>query len=146
MVVNLGIGIDKVRFGMDQSQIESILGKPDRENMHSDDSDRLLLEYNDHNLRLTIYKDEQNRLGYLTTSNRNLTFEGKNIIGETIDYVKNEVFNNTVKIWEIDEYEFWCTYGEIEHWITLNVEFNKIIGLELGVIIDDSDEYLWPEI
>jgi len=145
MEVKLGVGIDCLKFGMKQNQIEEILGKPDKIKLDSDESDRLILEYNSQNLRLIIYLNEESKLGYISTTNLLISFEGKKIIGQEVSNVIDKVFNNVVVNWEIDEYDYWKTYGEDRYWITLNVEYEKVKEFELGVILSDQDDYVWPK-
>ncbi len=144
MEIKPGIGIGDIKLGMTQSQIQGIVGKPDNIKVDSEDSDRVYLEFNKFNLRLTIYKDEQNRLGYLSTTHSDTNYLGKEIIGKEIRFVQENIFHDLVSIWDIEEYDFWKTYGDYQYWITLNVEFNKVKGVELGVIIDDKNDYKWP--
>ncbi len=88
---------------MNPAQIECILGKPNKTKIDSHDPNRLILEFNEQNLRLTIYQHEQSKLGYISSSHQDLRYQGKKIIGQTIDFIENEVFNQIVKKWEVDK-------------------------------------------
>ena len=145
MILKPTIGIDQIQFGMNQDEIVSILGIPDKNKIDSDNENQIILEFNSLKLRLTLYKDEQKRLGYISTTNPDIEFKGKKIIDKNIDAVINNVFNDLEIEWKIDEYDFWETYSDYKYWITLNVEFKKVNGVELGVSIDENDNYVWPK-
>jgi len=70
------IGIGNLKFGMKITEVENILGKPDIERIDKDNENRLILVFNNQKLRLTFYESENRRLGYIETSNPNLTFNG----------------------------------------------------------------------
>jgi len=87
MEIYLKQGIDELRFGMTRPEIEKVLGKPSRELSDSDNENELIWEYSDKNLRLTFYQNEANRLGYIRSSNPNLTLNDFKIIDEKIENV-----------------------------------------------------------
>jgi len=139
------IGIDNLKFGMSQKEIYEILGMPNRKRIDEDDENQLFLEFNDEKIRLTIYQDENKRLGYIRTINPNIEYNGHKIINSTLEYAQNEIFGEIIKEWEIDDYEFFTTYGNDEFWLTLNVEYGIIISLEIGVPFKNDEEYDWPK-
>ena len=144
MTLKPGIGIAQIKFGMNQEAIVNLLGSPDKNKVDSDDENRIILEFNSLNLRLTIYKDEQKKLGYISTTNSNVEFNGHKIINKNIKEVINNVFTDLAIEWEIDQYDFWEAYGDYKYWITLNVEYQKVKAVELGLLIDENDNYIWP--
>ena len=56
MIINLKNGIDKLLFGMKQSDVTAIYGKPDRN--YKDEDDNVIFVYNAHKIRLTFYEEE----------------------------------------------------------------------------------------
>jgi hypothetical protein len=138
------IGIGKLVFGMTQKDIFQILGSPDRNRIDEDDDELLLLEYNRIRLRLTIYKNEQNRLGYMRTSNPDLVFNGQKIIGSKIESAKKEIFGEIISHWEVEEYDFFITHSNEEVWVTLDEEFGTVTSVEIGVTFLDGEDYYWP--
>lgn len=129
---------------MTQKDILEVLGIPDRKVFDQDDDEQLLLEFNKLKLRLTFYLNEQNRLGYMRTSNPNLTFNGKKIIGSKVDFAKKEIFGGIVDEWEVEEYDFFITHSNEEVWVTLNEEFGEVSVVEVGVTFSDGENYDWP--
>ncbi|WP_159039924.1 hypothetical protein [Christiangramia fulva] len=145
MVLKPKIGFDNIKFGMNQKDVISILGKPDRKYLEEDtDDNELVLEWKSLMLRLTFYRDENNRFGYLRTRNKNFSFESKAIINQPIEIVKKEVFKNA-EYWEIDEYNFMRVYFNEENWIALNCEYDLVLEIEMGVPFRNDSDYNWPK-
>jgi hypothetical protein len=138
------IGIGNLKFGMTQKDILEVLGIPNRKRIDEDDDEQILLEFNQLKLRLTFYLNEGNRLGYLRTTNVDLTFNGHKIIGTKVNIAKKMIFGSLINDWEIDEYDFFITHSNDEFWITLNEEFGEVIAIELGVTFSDEENYDWP--
>lgn len=144
MKIKPGIGIGELKFGMTQEEIIKILGEPDRIRDDSEDENKLYLEYNEHRLRLTIYLDEEERLGYMVCTSPSLTYNDKTIIDVKIEDAYNHVFSELVQNWLQEEYDTFYSYGDEEYWITLNVEYGHITSFELGVPLNKDREYEWP--
>lgn len=139
------IGIDNLTFGMTQLEVIEILGKPDRVFEMEEDKNQLIMEWNKKLLRLTFYKDENEKLGYLRTLNPQLKYNGQEIINSNTETVKNEIFNE-LKDWEVDKYDFLTVHFNEKYWLSLNCEYGIVTDIEMGVPINDDDEYDWPEI
>lgn len=146
MLLKLGIGIDKIKFGMICSEIENILGKPDRIRIDQDDEHRLFWDFNKPKIRLSFYQREDDKLGYIETSNPNILFNGHRIINSHVDFVKSVVFKDLSSKWELDEYHSFSVYFYEKYWLTLHVEYDKVTNLEIGVTFKDDDEYNWPDL
>ncbi len=144
MELKPNVGLENIKFGMFQKMIYETLGLPDKIREDEDDSDNIYLEYNKLKIRLTIYKNEDFRLGYLCTSNPNLTYNNLKLIDCDVDWVKDKVFGNLIHNWEIDNYDTFSTHGDDKYWITLNVEYGRVISLELGAPWKNEEEYDWP--
>lgn len=138
------IGIDNIKFGLTQNEVIEILGSPDRTKVDQEDEEQLLFEFFKLKLRLTFYLSEGGKLGYIRTSNPNLIFDGKRIIGTKIEFAKKEIFGETIKDWEIEEYDFFITHSNDQFWLTLDEEYGTVTNVELGVTFDNEDEYNWP--
>jgi len=139
------IGVDNLKFGMTQKEIFEVLGSHDRKKVDQDDDEQLLLEYFSLKLRLTVYLNEKFRLGYIRTSNPDLTYNGLKIIGSNIEFAKKEIFGELIKDWEIEEYDFFNTHSNDEYWLTLDVEYGTDTNVELGVTFKNEVEYNWPD-
>jgi hypothetical protein len=60
----------------------------------------------------------------------------------SISEVKSEIFDKTEDC-EIDRYESFDSYYNEEINLTLNVEYEEVTYVEIGVIINDDDDYNW---
>jgi hypothetical protein len=104
MEIQLGKGIGKLKFGMSQSDVESILGLPDRIQMEAENDNNLITDYNEIKIRVTYYKDEDNKFSFIRCKNKNLTYNGFPIIDVNLNKLKNEIFNQNIDNWKIEEY------------------------------------------
>jgi hypothetical protein len=138
MEVNLKNGIDKLLFGMKQKDVISIYGSPNRQ--FEDDDANLIYLYNEDKLRLTFYADEEFKLGYIISSNTNLQILNQKVIGLNCEEIKR---NLPFKNWEVENFDSTTNHFNESNWLILQSEFNIVIRVELGAIINDKDEVDW---
>ena len=141
MKINPKLGIDKLIFGMKQKDVTAIYGKPDKE--FKDDDQNSICVYNQKKWRLTFYQDEDFRLGYIISSNSELTLFDKKVIGRKTDEVKQELSAHYFKSWEQEDFDLAENHFNEENWIILQTEFGEIANIEIGAIINDKDEFDW---
>ena len=137
MEIHLKEGIDAFQFGMTPDEIIEQFGEPDVQTVDSEDENEIIWVYNKYRIRLSFFQDEnESLLGYIRCSNPNLKINGTKVFDEEIDTVlKNSL--KAVKKWETDEYDLFVTYFNSDNWLTLNVEYNHINGVEMGVPFDE---------
>ena len=145
MEIKPEIGIGELKFGMKLSDVINILGNPDSEKAEKDTEHRIIVVFNKHRLRLTFYENENNRLGYIISSNTNLTYKGVEIMNSNIEFIKNEVFNDIISEWEIEDFGSFISHFEEKYWITLHSEFETVTTFEIGVPYKNEEEYKWPK-
>ncbi|WP_374548821.1 hypothetical protein [Flavobacterium sp.] len=138
MKVNLKNGIGDLLFGMKQKDVEAILGKPNKQFL--DDDNNVIYLYNNQKLRLTFYEDENFRLGYIITSNPEATVLDKKVIGKNIDDVKKSL---PIKDWDTEDFDSTTNHFNESNWLIFQTEFEQVIRIELGAIINDNDEIEW---
>ena len=138
MKINPKNGVDKLLFGMKQKDVIAIYGNPDKQ--LDDDDNNVIFLYNLLKLRLTFYEDEAFKLGYMITSNEEATLLDKKIMGRNIIEVKNEL---PFKTWEQEDFDSTENHFNESNWLILQSEFNEIIRIEIGAIINDNDEFDW---
>lgn len=141
MEVKLKFGIDKLLFGMKQGDVKKRYGDPDKQ--FKDDDKNIVLVYNQLQLRLTFYDDEDLRLGYIISSNPNLTINDKIVINQTAEEVKKQLEVNKIKSWEKEDFDLTENHFNEENWLILQSEFGRIIKVELGAIIKNEDDFDW---
>lgn len=141
MKIILKNGIDKLIFGMKQQDVTAIYGKPNKN--YKDEDDNTIFQYNEQKMRLTFYKDEDFRLGYIVASHQELVLFDKKIIGRKINEVKNELSQKGLTKFTQEEFDTFENYFNEENWIILQTEFDEIVKFEIGAIINDKDEFDW---
>lgn len=136
-------GIGDFSFGMKTEEIIKKLGKPDKIYQDEEDENELLYQYNKLKIKFTFYQEHEGKLGYIRCSNPGLTFKGKPVIQAPIDKVKGEVFAQVIKKWDVEDYNSFVTYISEEHSLVLNVEYDEVTDIELGVPVKNEEEYDW---
>ena len=141
MKINLKHGIDQLVFGMKQNDVIAIYGKPNRN--YNDEDDNVIFSYNSLKMRLTFYKEEEFKLGYIVASSYDLELFENKIIGKNIDEVKSQLATKGITKFSQEEFDTFENYFNEENWIILQTEFHEVVKLEIGAIINDKDEFDW---
>ncbi|NBW27607.1 MAG: hypothetical protein EBR38_03430 [Flavobacteriaceae bacterium] len=141
MKINLKHGIDQLVFGMKQNDVIAIYGKPNRN--YKDEDDNVIFSYNSLKMRLTFYKEEEFKLGYIVASSYDLELFENKIIGKNIDEVKSQLATKGITKFTQEEFDTFENYFNEENWIILQTEFDEVVKLEIGAIINDKDEFDW---
>ena len=126
---------------MKQKDVEAIYGNPDKQ--FKDDDKNAILVYNEPKLRLTFYEDEEFRLGYIISSNPELTLFDNKIIGRNVAQVKADLLPRHFKSWEKEDFDLAENYFNEDNWLILVTEFGSIVKIEIGAIISNEDEFDW---
>lgn len=138
MIINLKNGADKLLFGMKQKDVEAIYGKADKE--YNDEDGNVICLYNQQKWSLTFYEDEDFRLGYIICSHPEATILGKKFIGKDIEETKAAL---PFKSWTKKDFDTTENHFNESNWLILQSEYNAIIRVEIGAIINDKDEFDW---
>lgn len=138
MKINPKNGIDQLLFGMKKTDVIALYGNPDKQ--FEDDDSNIIFLYNDKKLRLTFYEDEQFRLGYLISSNADCTLLDQKVIGRNVEEVKSSL---PFKSWETESFDSTENHFNESNWLILQSEYETIIRVEIGAIINDNDEFEW---
>lgn len=142
MTINPKIGIDQLVFGMKQNDVVAIYGKPNKQ--FKDEDDNIIYLYNEKKLRLTFYEEEALKLGYIISSNPELTLFNEVIIGKQIGKVEELLKAKNFKPLEIENFDSVDNYFNESNWMIFQVEYNEIIRFELGAVFNDKeDEFDW---
>lgn len=141
MKINPKIGIDKLIFGMKQNDVIAIYGKPNRN--YKDEDDNVIFAYNSLKIRLTFYKEEELKLGYLVASSPDLELFGNKVINRKIADVKKDLAQKGITKFTQEEFDTFENYFNEENWIILQTEFEEVVKFEIGAIINDKDEFDW---
>lgn len=141
MKITLKTGVGELLFGMKEKDVRNIYGEPDRQ--YKDEDKNIIWLYNDKKLRLTFYQDEDFRLGYIIVSGRESELFSDNIIGKSWPEVEAAATENGVKGFEKEIFDSVENYFNEANWVIFQVEFNEVIKVELGAIINSKDEFDW---
>lgn len=138
MIVNPKNGIDKLLFGMKKKDVELLYGKPNKQ--FTDDDGNTIYLYNNLKFRLTFYEDEDFKLGYIISSNQDVTLLNKKVIGVNVVELKNAL---PFKNWEQEDFDSTENHFNESNWIVLQSEYDTVIRLELGAVLNDKDEFVF---
>jgi hypothetical protein len=141
MKINLKNGIEKLLFGMKQNDVTALYGKPDRN--YKDEDDNVIFAYNKLKMRLTFYKDEEFKMGYIVASSPDLDLFGNKVIGKKISEVKKELASKGITKFTQEDFDTFENYFNEENWIILQTEFDEVVKFEIGAIINAKDEFDW---
>lgn len=138
MIINLKHGVGQLLFGMKQKDVEAIYGKADKQ--FNDDDGNVICLYNQLKCSLTFYEDEDFRLGYIICSNPEATILDKKVIYKNIEETKSAL---PFKSWTKEDFDTTENHFNESNWLILQSEYNDIIRVEIGAIINDKDEFDW---
>lgn len=141
MKINPKNGIDKLLFGMKQTDVSAIYGKPDRN--YKDEDNNVIYAYNALKMRLTFYTEEELKLGYIVASSPDLELFGNKIINKKIAEVKKEVALKGITKFTQEEFDTFENYFNEDNWIIFQTEFDEVVKFEIGAIINQKDEFDW---
>jgi preprotein translocase subunit Sec61beta len=141
MELKLKHGIDNLLFGMKEQDVTKILGKPDTQ--YKDEEENVVFMYNSRKLRLIFYKEEDFKLGYLTTTNPMVKIFHTTFMGKNWSDVYPVLEKNKLKVFETDTSEGMISYFNEENWLFIHIDYNEIVKIELGAVFSDKDEFDW---
>lgn len=141
MILKPAFGFDKLLFGMKQADIEALYGKADT--FYKDEDDNIILAYNVLKAKLTLYAEEDFRLGYIVISHPETEIFGETIIGKPFETVKNILNKKGFKSWETETNDGIKLYFNEDFWIFFHEEYNEIIKIETGALIKNENDFDW---
>ncbi len=142
MEIKLKYGIDNLLFGMKEQDVIKILGKPD--SSYKDEDENVVFMYNSRKLRLIFYKEEDFRLGYMTTSNSAVKLFNSFLIGKDWSEVYPILEKNKIKPFEMDVNEGLVSYFNETNWLFFHVDYIEIVKIELGAVFkENEDDFDW---
>jgi hypothetical protein len=134
-------GIDQLLFGMKVSDVKTIYDQPDL--IYEDEDGNQILSYYAFQWKLTFYEDEGFRMGYIVSTNPELTFKGATLINENAEEIIAFFKTSNIDSWEIKKIDGNTQFFNESNWLLLHEEFGKIIKIELGAVFNNKDEFDW---
>jgi hypothetical protein len=141
MKINLKSGVGELLFGMKEKDVKALYGEPSKQ--FKDEDKNTVYVYNDKKLRLTFYQDEDLRLGYIVCSHPELELAGNKVIGVKWNSVSAAVMDKGIASFENESFDTIDNYFNENNWIIFQVEYDEVVKVELGAIINNKDEFDW---
>lgn len=141
MKINLKTGIDQLVFGMKQKDVTALLGKPNRN--YEDEDENVIYAYNAQKMRLTFYKDEEFKLGYIVASSPDLELSDVKLIGKKIGEAQKILTQKGLGKFTQEEFDTFENYFNEDNWLILQTEFDEIVKVEVGAVFNAKDEFDW---
>lgn len=141
MKINLKHGVGELLFGMKEGDVKKLYGEPNRR--YKDEDKNVIYLYDDKKLRLTFYQDEEFRLGYIITSNKDTELAIGKIVNEKWDDLEPKLEGQGIKSFEKENFDTVDNYFNEANWVIFQVEFGEVVRVELGAIINAKDEFDW---
>lgn len=126
---------------MKQKDVTALYGTPDRN--YKDEDDNVIFAYNALKMRLTFYKEEDFKLGYIVASSPKLELFGNKVMYRNIKEVKKDLAAKGITKFTQEEFDTFENYFNEDNWIIFQTEFDEVVKFEIGAIINDKDEFDW---
>jgi hypothetical protein len=94
-------------------------------------------------MKLTFYIEEDMKLGYITTTHPDIKLFGTTIINKVWDLVNGDLALNKITKFEKDSEEGIDIYFNEDNWLFFHVDYDEVVEVEIGAIINDKDEFEW---
>jgi hypothetical protein len=140
-------GLGDAIFGVRRTKIKQLFGKPDSIFTHPYDNNAIVWEYNSIKTRFVFYKNQNNRLVEIETSNPDVTFNKTKVIGQDIKRLQNKFFKNAGTTWEIEKYMFFTCYLNEINQVTIETSYDSVTEVWISTPFkSDEENYDWPTI
>lgn len=149
MEIKIGIGIDKVKFGMERSEVLQILGEPNEKELFSyaEDEDDLteVWHYDDQELSLSFDEADHWRLIMIAASDDTFTFNNQHLIGKSYEQVLDALKEMGIQNIEEEEVSEYDRVIKVED-DSLNIWFdnNEASEIQWGPKWSDDDTPIFP--
>jgi hypothetical protein len=152
--IQLGIGVDSLKFGMTKEDVLKLLGEPDDKELYSydedeDSEDEDLTEvwhYDTHEFSLSFDEADNWRLVMIAASDEKYTLEGKTIIG--LDENAATKLLNDLKLGTVETDELEDDGGRVlkieEKSLNVWLDNGIVSELQWGPFWDENDEPIFP--
>jgi hypothetical protein len=149
MEIKIGIGVDQVKFGMERSEVQQILGEPTEKELfsYSEDEDDLteVWHYDEKEMSLSFDEADDWRLIMIAASDDSFSLNDKDIVGKSYEEVLALVQEMGYKNLETDEVSEYDKVIKVEE-ESLNIWFdnNEASELQWGPKWSDENTPIFP--
>jgi len=142
MNILIGYGISPFYFGITEEEAITLQGNPSKK--YQDEFEDIHVLYNELEITLKFEKDKNFRLGWIETSNTNLSFPEFS----PWDMSQVDIITRLTQIvGELPHVEDYGSYQSITFnnaWLELQFVYDKLKQINFGVLSKD-DKPVWPE-
>jgi len=147
--IEIGVGIDQIKFGMLKADVEKVLGKPDEidKELYGENEEAMLesWHYDELDLSLGFDEDEDWKLITVAVSDSKYTLKNKALVGlkisEIID-VLNEMGHDEIELEEDEEISvLYLDDQSMKIWL----ENQIVTEVQWGPLFQDEDTIAWPK-
>jgi len=142
MEIKLERGYNSICFGSNINEVVQSIGEPDKK--YNSDNGDIYYEYHELHICLKFEKNLSNRLGWVEIKNKKSKLLGVDIWNfKKCDLIK--FLEKKLKL----EHSF-EDYGSLESisfdevWLEIQYEMGKITSVNIGVMLDENDQAIWP--
>lgn len=147
--IEIGVGIDQIKFGMLKADVEKVLGKPDEidKELYGENEEAVLesWHYDELDLSLGFDEDEDWKLITVAVSDSKYTLKDKALVGlkisEIID-VLNAMGYDEIELEEDEEISvLYLDDQSMKIWL----ENQVVTEVQWGPLFQDEDTIAWPK-
>ncbi|MGB0868194.1 MAG: hypothetical protein ACPGSD_01240 [Flavobacteriales bacterium] len=147
--IEIGVGIEEIKFGMLKADVEKVLGKPDEidKELYGENEEAMLesWHYDELDLSLGFDEDEDWKLITVAVSDSKYTLKDKALVGlkisEIID-VLNAMGYDEIELEEDEEISvLYLDDQSMKIWL----ENQVVTEVQWGPLFQDEDTIAWPK-
>jgi hypothetical protein len=142
MDIQIGRGVGEILFGLTETAILEMLGKPDKIEV-SDSDNRNLMYYG---LKFVLQFEPMNdaRLGWIRVHNKQATWNTINPWQLDREILLEKLSQFLGEPYEFEDYDYSEHYFFQENWVELQYEFGELYAFNIGVLYGPDDQPQWP--
>ncbi|MFK7953205.1 MAG: hypothetical protein AB8B73_10190 [Ekhidna sp.] len=155
IAIKPGIGLGDIKLGMSREEIESILGKPEFQEITSFEDEGETFqsdswEYHGLRMDLTFEEAEKWRLVIISVSSDDYLLLDKKLIGSDMEELMNELSELNINDIEVEDLstddnpDFMLVSSE-EHAINFWLPDNVVEEIQIAPRINEDNTIAWPE-
>ncbi|MCO6499275.1 MAG: hypothetical protein J5I47_02740 [Vicingus serpentipes] len=152
--IKIGIGLGNIKFGCTRDELKKIIGEPSEIDTYNatGEEDGYLTEswhYDEDEFSVSFDEEDNWRLTTIAVSSPDFEFNGKKIIGLSVDETLSSLENENLGSNELedlsDEHINHKLLSFVESSLNLWFENDQLSEIQWGVLWDDEDTPAWPK-
>ncbi len=146
-VINPGIGIGQIKFGIVRDELQNLIGSPDNIESNNDIEDDVDITWEYQGGTLLFYFDEEDKykLGGIELENPEVELFGAKIFDLTINETKELLDKNDAIDIEEEDVDSEIVLSIDSIGLTLYYENNELDSVQISPLYLDDENFKWPE-